>query len=63
MVIKLNFCSDFEHKVWSRFLSWSSGKILKLKFGKYFATDVFVEVMKLNLGQDYEARFGQDFEF
>ena len=24
---KLNFCSDFEHKVWSRFWSWSSGKI------------------------------------
>ena len=23
--IELNFCSDFEHKVWSRF--WSSGKI------------------------------------
>ena len=27
LVIKLNFCSDFEHKVWSRFWSWSSGKI------------------------------------
>ena len=22
-----HFCSDFEHKVWSRFWSWSSGKI------------------------------------
>ena len=27
LVIKLNFCSDFDHKVWSRFWSWSSGKI------------------------------------
>ena len=27
LVIKLNFCSDFEHKVWSRFWSWVSGKI------------------------------------
>ena len=29
-----------------------------VKFGHYFAAD---EVTKLNLGQDYEARFGQDF--
>ena len=41
LVKKLNFCSDFEHKVWSRFWSWS-----------------FVKVMKFNLGQDSEARFG-----
>ena len=27
LVIKLNFCSDFEHRVWSRSWSWSSGKI------------------------------------
>ena len=27
LVIKLNFCSDFEQKVWSLFWSWSSGKI------------------------------------
>ena len=27
LVLKLNFCSDFEHKGWSRFWSWSSGKI------------------------------------
>ena len=26
LVIKLNFCSDFEHKVWSKFWSCSSGK-------------------------------------
>ena len=35
LVIKLNFCSDYEHKVWSRFWSWSSGEILKLKFSQY----------------------------
>ena len=27
LVKKLNVCSDFEQKVWSRFWSWSSGKI------------------------------------
>ena len=48
-------------KVWSRFWSWCSGKILKLKFGHYFATDTWGVVMKLNLGWDSEARFGQDF--
>ena len=26
LVIKLNFCSDFEHKGWSRFWSWSSAR-------------------------------------
>ena len=57
LVIKLNFCSDFEHKVWSRFWSLSSGEILKLKFGQYFAADVWlrlrswilVKIMKLGL--------------
>ena len=48
-------------KVWSRFWSWCSGKILKLKFGHYFATDAWGVVMKLNLGWDSEARFGQDY--
>ena len=51
------FCSDFEHKVWSRFWSWSWGEILKLKFGKYFAADVWlrlrgwilVKIVKLDL--------------
>ena len=51
LVIKLNFCSNFEHKVWSRFWSWSLVSILLL-----------VEVTKLILGQDSEARFGQNFE-
>ena len=35
---------------------------MKLNFGQYFAAD-FVEVTKLNLGQDHEAKFGQDFKF
>ena len=57
LVIKPNFCSDFEHKVSSRFWSWSSGKIFKLEFGQYFAADVLqrlwswilVEMLKLGL--------------
>ena len=57
LVIKPNFCSDFEHKVSSRFWSWSSGKIFKLDFGQYFAADVLqrlwnwilVEMLKLGL--------------
>ena len=32
---------------------------MKLDFVQHFAAD---EVMKLNLGRDSEARFGQDFE-
>ena len=44
---------------------------MKLKFRQDFEAGVcsafcrlcFVEVMKLNLGQDSESRFGQDFEF
>ena len=51
-VIKLNFCPDFEQKVWSRFWSWSSGEILKLKFGQYFAKLfcwILVKILKLGL--------------
>ena len=40
LVIKLNFCLDFNHKVWSIFWSWCSGKIFKLEFGQYFAAEV-----------------------
>ena len=36
---KTKLFSDFEHKGWSRFWSWSSGKILKLKFVHCFAAD------------------------
>ena len=32
---------------------------MELTFGQYFAADVWLGT-KLNLGQDYEARFGQD---
>ena len=57
LVMKPNFCSDFEQKVSSRFWSWSSGKIFKLEFGRYFAADVLqrlwswilVEILKLGL--------------
>ena len=41
LVIKLNFCSDFDHKVWSRFWSWSSVGILKLKFGQDVEAEVW----------------------
>ena len=38
---------------------------LKLIFGQYFADDwrCLVEVTKLKLGQDSEAKLGQDFKF
>ena len=53
LVIELNFGSDFEHKVWSRFWSWSSGKIFELEFGQHFAAgNDICRVMKLNLGCD-----------
>ena len=52
LFIKLDFCSDFEHKVCSRF--W--------KFGHYFYWRCFVGVKKLNLGRDPEAWSGQNFE-
>ena len=59
MVIKLNFCSDFEH---------FSQDCLKLKFRRDFEAEVWsvfcwwclVEFAKLNLGHYSEARFGQD---
>ena len=38
--LRFGHCSDFEHKVWSRCGSWSSGAILKIDFGLYFATNV-----------------------
>ena len=53
LVKKLNFCSDLEHKGWSRFGSWSSGKICSWKLASFFCW-FFVEVMKLNLGRDSE---------
>ena len=52
-------------KVCSRFWSWCSGKILKLKFGHYFATDaclwlwssILVEILKLGLVKIYKFKF------
>jgi len=41
---KLNFCSDIEHKVWSRFWSWSSGKIWSWSLVSFFCW-CFAEVM------------------
>ena len=63
-------------KVWSRFWSWCWGKILKLKFGHYFATDawlwlwssILVEILKLclvkilSLSLAEILMFGWDFE-
>ena len=49
LVIKLNFWSDSEHKVWSRFRSWSTGEILKLKFGQYLAADARLRLWSLFL--------------
>ena len=37
---ELNFCSDVEHKGWSRFRSRSVGKILKLEFVQHFTANV-----------------------
>ena len=63
----------FGHKTKLLFRHWAQGlvKILKLKFRQDFEAGVcstfcclcFVEVMKLNLDWDSEAKFGQDFEF
>ena len=74
LVIKLNFCSDFRHKACSGV--WSSGKILKLKFGQYFAADIWlrlqswilVKIMKLGLVKTFclseveMLMFGWDFK-
>ena len=40
LVIKPNFCSDFEHKVCLRLWNRNSGKTFKLEFRQYFASDV-----------------------
>ena len=44
MVIKLNFCADFEH-----FGQDFSGEILKLKFGQCFAADVWLSLILVNI--------------
>ena len=68
LVIKPNFCSDFQHKVSSRFWSWSSGRILKLEFGQYFAADVLqrlwrwilVKMLKQGLVNILNFKFSRD---
>ena len=42
-------CSDFEHEVWSRLQSWSSCKILRMKFGQHFAADAWLRLWSLIL--------------
>ena len=57
------FCSDFELKVWSRVWSWSSSKILKLKFGQNFAALVrlwsgcLVKILKFGRNAEVGLRF------
>ena len=66
--IKPNFCSDFEHKVCSRFWCWSLGKISKLEFGQYYAADVLqrlwswilIEKLKLGLVNILNSKFSQE---
>ena len=68
LVIKPNFCLDFEHKVWWRFWSWSSCKIFKLEFGQYFAADILqrlrswilIEMLKLGLVNILNFKFSRD---
>jgi len=48
-------------KVCSRFWSWCSGKILKLKFGHYFAADAWLWLWSSFL-VEILVWFGQDFE-
>ena len=70
LVIKSIFCPDFEHQVWSRFWSWSSGEILKLKFSQYFATDLWlrlwrlflVEILRLRLIKILKFKFSRNAE-
>ena len=49
LVIKLNFCSDFEHKVWSITQSWNPGKIVKLRFGQYIDAGAWLKLWGLIL--------------
>ena len=65
--LKLGHKAEFLFRLWAQGLV----KILKLKFRRDFKAEAwpvfccwcFVKVTKLNLGQDSEVRFGQDFKF
>ena len=65
-VIKLKFCSDFEHKVWSKFWSWSSGKIWSWSSVSFFLlmfcrmlnpSWILVEILKLGLVKILKLKF------
>ena len=63
---KIKFLSripDFEHTVWSRFWSWSSGQILKLKFSQYFAADLWLGLWRLFLVEILELRLVKILKF
>ena len=67
---------SYEHTFWSKFWSWSSGEILKLQFGQYFAADVWlslqswilakilkldlVKILSLSLVKFLKLKFDQD---
>ena len=66
LVKKLNFCSDFEHKVWSRFWSWSWGKIWSWSMFSFFLLMfcrmlyrcwILVEILKLDLVKILKLKF------
>ena len=67
LVIKQNFCSDLELKVWSRFWNWCSGKIWSWSLSVFWCW-CLVEVTKLGLTNSLslslveKLMFGWDFE-
>ena len=62
LVIKQNFCSDLEHKVWSKFWSRSSARF---EAGQFFSADllkrlwswILVRILKLDLAKNLKLRF------
>ena len=66
LVKKLNFCSDFEHKVWSRFRSWSKGEIWSWSLVSFFCWCfveviwILVEILKLGLANIFKFNFSRD---
>ena len=48
----VNFCSDLEHKVWSRFWSWSSARFEAGQF-----CWIFVRILKLDLVKNLKLMF------
>ena len=66
LVKKLNFCSDFEHKVWSRFRSWSKGEIWSWSLVSFFCWCfveviwILVEILKQGLANIFKFNFSRD---